>query len=447
MLDRPLYWTSHWQRLRRLLIVTSLAARIYVVYKFISFRERYLGLPRAVAEAKRRAHHRWSARRIYRAAVALQGPMIKLGQIIGSRPDLVPEEYIQVLSRLQDQVPPRPYAVVRRALERELGRPDEVFAEFERQPIAAASWAQVHRARLRDGRQVAVKVQYPGVEELARLDTAVISHLLRLLNRLERGLNLMPIAEELAQYIPLELDFRNEARNAETMAALFDGWPEVIVPRVVWEYTTRRLLVLEFVEGLKISDTAALAQAGIDPQEVARLLLEVYTRQIFVHGFFNADPHPGNFLVQPGPRLVLLDFGLCRRLPEEFRRTYVRLTRAMLLNQPQEVMDAFAALGMRTEQPDPQLFLVFRDSFLSGVKPGHAYADLELVVEGNMRLMRALRHNPLVEYPRELVLIMRALGLLSGVGRLLDSRVDWISLVLRILDETKDDAIPTQGRK
>jgi predicted unusual protein kinase regulating ubiquinone biosynthesis (AarF/ABC1/UbiB family) len=144
---------------------------------------------------------------------------------------------------------------------------------------------------------------------------------------------------------------------------------------------------------------------------------------------------------------VLLDFGLCRRLSEEFRRTYVRLTRAMLLNQPQEVMDAFAALGMRTEQPDPQLFLVFRDSFLSGVKPGRAYADLELVVEGNMRLMRALRHNPLVEYPRELVLIMRALGLLSGVGRLLDSRVDWISLVLRVLDETKDDAIPTQGRK
>ena len=424
---------GRWRHLLRALHVAALAARIYLGYKLISLRERRLGLARERAEALRRAHHTRSARRIYDAAVRLQGPTIKLAQVIGSRPDLVPDEYVQVLSRLQDRVPPRPYAVVRQVLERELGRPEEVFAEFEGEPIAAATWAQVHRARLRDGRRVAVKVQYPDLDGIVQVDLSTLRLLLSLLGKLERGLDFMPIVEELQEFIPQELDFRQEARNARDMARIFADWPNVVVPAVVEEHTTRQVLVLEYVDGIKISDVAALERAGIDPQQVARLLLEVYCHQILVHGFFNADPHPGNILVQPGPRMVLLDFGLCRRLPPRFHRGYRRLSRAMLVGETEELVQAFAELGFRTQRWDPALLLAFREAFLAGARPGRAYADGELVAEANACLLRLFRRNPLVDYPREVVLIMRAVGLLSGLGRCLDSRADWIGLTLRYL--------------
>jgi len=419
--------------LARALRVALLAARIYLGYKLISLREKRLGLSSERAEALRRSHHTWSARNIYATAVRLQGPMIKLAQVIGSRPDLVPDEYVQVLSRLQDRVPPRPYSVVRQVLERELGRPEEVFTEFEPEPVAAASWAQVHRARLHDGRRVAVKVQYPDMEGVVRVDLATLRLLLSILNRLERGLDFMPIVEELQEFIPQELDFLREAENAQAMARVFADWPNVVVPAVVRECTTRRVLVLEYVDGVKVSDVAAMQRLGIDPQQVAQLLLEVYCQQILVHGFFNADPHPGNFLVQPGPRLVLLDFGLCRRLPPEFHRGYLRLTRAMLTGQPDELVQAFTDLGFRTQRWDPDLLVAFRESFLARARPGYAYADGSLVAAADARLLRLFRQNPLVGYPREVVLIMRAVGLLSGLGRSLDSRADWIGLTLRYL--------------
>lgn len=419
--------------------VFTLAARIYLGYKGIGFRERNLGL--TGAQVKRSNHHRWCARQIYRTAVRLQGPLIKLGQVIGSRADLVPQEYVEVLSRLQDRVPPRPYPVMEQVLVEELKRPVQaVFDEFEEKPVAAASWAQVHRAKLKDGRAVAVKVQYPGIEEIVRTDLRNISFLLRLLNLLERGLNFMPIVEELSEYIPLELDFVNEGRNAQLMAQNFNGRHNVIVPGVVPEMSTRRVLVLELLEGIKISDVPALKAAGIDPQEVAQLLTETYCEQMFVHGLFNADPHPGNFLVRPGPQLVLLDFGLCRQLSDSFRLGYARLTRALLAREQDETAAAFRDLGFKTRATDPKLFLLMRDAFVEVTAPGKAYADPALVADSNLRLARLLRTNPLAEYPREFVLIMRAIGLLSGLGRTLDSRVDWIGTTLRYANMAAPEA-------
>ncbi len=418
--------------LRRFLAVSTVAARIYFGYKAITFRERYLRLGNA--EELRSRHHRWSARQIYRTAVRLQGPMIKLAQTIGSRPDLVPIEYVEVLSLLQDQAPPRPYSTIRRVLEREYGRPEEVFSEFDEKPVAAASWAQVHRARLKDGRQVAVKVQYPGIGQVVETDLRTLRLLLAILARTERGLTFAPIIEELSQYIPLELDFLHEAENAEQIAANFQHQPQVVVPEVMRGYSTRRVLVSEFIEGIKISDVSALAKAGIDPQAVAQLLTETYCQQMLVHGLFNADPHPGNFLVLPGPRLVLLDFGLCRYLTEAFRRDYIRLTRALLLQDHKEIISAFHGLGVRTRTEDPRPLLLMREAFVDVAPPGQAYADAELVASAHIKLARVLRSNPLVEYPREVVLILKTVGLLSGVGRALDSKVDWIGAALQYTD-------------
>jgi predicted unusual protein kinase regulating ubiquinone biosynthesis (AarF/ABC1/UbiB family) len=413
-------------RIRRFLAVSSLTGRIYAGYKAISVRQRRLNLPDDEADIMRRDHHEWSAGKLYDLAVKQQGLLIKFGQIVGSRPDLIPDEYVAALSRLQDQVPPRPYHVIERQIARELGRPlADVFSEFDRDAIASASLAQVHRATLKDGRTVAVKVQYPGIWEIVRTDLDSIRFLMRILAVMERNLDFGPIIEEVSRNIPLELDFINEGHNAELMAVKFASREDIIVPSIHWEYTTRRLLVMEFLEGVKITEVDSLRAAGIDPQAVSQLVTDAYCEQMFLHGMFHADPHPGNLFVRPGPQLIMLDFGLCRKLDDQFRLGYAKLVNAMITGNAMEMVQAFHDLGFRTKHAgDPTPYLEMGRAFMETSAPGRAYADPDLVAEANARMAKAVRANPFVEIPREFILILRVVGLLSGLGKHLDSRVD-----------------------
>ena len=417
-------------RLDRFVSVSALAARVYGGYKRISLAERHLRIKDAAA--RRSAHHTWSARQLYDLAIRRQGLFIKFGQLVGSRPDLIPDEYIPILSRLQDQVPPKRFPVIERQLVRELGRPlADVFAEFDEASIAAASLAQVHRARLKDGREVAVKVQYPGIWDIVQADLSAIRFLLRVLAALERNLDFTPIIQELSRTIPQELDFIDEGHNAELIARNFAGREDIIVPNIFWEYTTRRVLVMEYLEGVKITDLEGLHRQGIDPQAVAQLVTDAYCEQLFLHGMFHADPHPGNLFVVPGPRLIMLDFGLCRQLDDQFRLGYARLVNAMLTWNAAEMVQAFKDLGFRVRRADdPTPYLMMGRAFLQSSQPGRAYADPDLVAEANARVARAIRANPIVEIPREFLLIMRVTGLLSGLGKHLESRVDIISTLL-----------------
>jgi predicted unusual protein kinase regulating ubiquinone biosynthesis (AarF/ABC1/UbiB family) len=424
------------RRASRWIGVTSLAARVYLGYKSITLREKRLGLKDAAA--KRSRHHSWSAQRIYETAVRRQGLLIKFGQAIGSRPDLIPDEYIDVLSRLQDQVPSRPFPVIKRAVEGELGRTlEDVFETFEETPIASASLAQVHRATLKDGRVVAVKVQYPGIEEIVHNDLANIRFLLRILSKFERNLDFGPIIEEISQTAPQELDFINEGHNAELISSNFGGREDIIVPRIYWEYSTRRVLTMEFLDGIKITDLATMERQGIDLQAVAQLVVDAYCDQLYLHGMFHADPHPGNLFVRPpareggGPVLIMLDFGLCRKIDDKFRLGYAHMVRAMLTGNWPEMVQGFMDLGVRVKNPnDAGTLLELGKAFMDTSKPGHAYADPDLVEEVNKRLNKAIRANPIVEIPREFLLIGRMTGLLSGLGKHLDSRVDVPATIL-----------------
>src|SRR3990170_301085 len=420
------------ERLRRFLAVSSLAARIYFGYKAITVRERRLNLPADEADSRRRAQHAWSAQEIYDLAVRQQGLLIKFGQIVGSRPDLIPDEYVSALSRLQDQVPARPFPVIERQVVRELRRPlHDVFSQFDREPIASASLAQVHRATLKDGRTVAVKVQYPGIWDIVRTDLDSIRFLLRILAVLERNLDFGPIIEEVSRNVPLELDFINEGHNAELIAANFGSRRDIIVPRIHWAYTTRRVLVMELLEGIKITDVDSMEGAGIDLQAVSQLVTDAYCEQLFLHGVFHADPPPGNLFVRPGPQLVMLDFGLCRKLDDQFRLGYAKLVNAMITANAPEMVQAFRDLGFRTKRAeDPTPYLVIGRAFMESSQPGRAYADPDLVAEANARMARAVRANPIVEIPREFLLIMRVTGLLSGLGKRLESRVDVLATLL-----------------
>lgn len=433
-------------RIDRFVAVGSLAAWCYGGYKAITLRERRLGLDHEAAEAKRRAHHEWSANRFYDIAISRQGLLIKLGQVIGSRPDLIPDEYIHVLSKLQDAVPPRPFPVIRRRVERQLGRPlTDIFAEFEEEPIASASLAQVHKAKLRDGRVVAVKVQYPGIQKIVEADLRNVRFLLRVLALFERNLDFGPIIEEISANTPLELDFINEGHNAELIARNFEDRLDIVVPRIYWEYTTRRVLTMEYMEGVKVTDVPMLHRIGVSPQDVAQLVTDAYCEQLYLHGMFHADPHPGNLLVQRGPTgnpvLVMLDFGMCRQYDDRFRIGYARMVNAMLRWDLPAMIEAYKELGVKLRNPDdPTVYIELGRAFMETSKPGTAYADADLVAEANERMAKVIRANPITQIPREMLLIMRVVGLLSGLGKHLDSRVDVIQTLLPYTQMALDGA-------
>jgi len=301
----------------RFAIQAWLVARIYAGYKRIQVWRR-LGMGGDDATLVRQ--HRRSAEATYDMATRLEGLPIKVCQFLGSRADILPDEYVEVLSRLQDKVPSRPAALMREVVERELGAPiADVFATFDDVPIASASLAQVHRARLHDGRDVAVKIQYPEIAGLVATDIRNFGFLVGILARLEPNFDFRVLVDEVTKLVPLELDFLNEASNAERMAKHLVGRADVFVPPIVREHSTGRLLVSEFAPGVRLTDIVGMERMGVDPKDVARRVSEIFTEMILVHGFFHGDPHPGNILVQPGPRLVLLDFGLAKELPSDFR--------------------------------------------------------------------------------------------------------------------------------
>jgi aarF domain-containing kinase len=418
------------ERGRRFSAVAVLAARIYAGYKATQLWTRFIS-DKNKAELYRRQDLR-AARALYHTAISLEGMLIKAAQFIATRADLLPDEWVSTLAGLHDRVPPRPFAMIKHRIETELGKPlDRVFSEFDEKPIASASLAQVHRARLHDGRLCAVKVQYPGIDGIVRADLVNLTFVLKVLARLEPNFDFRIVAREALKYVPMELDFLHEADNCDTIRHNFAADPDVIVPTVYRELTTRRVLTMEFIEGIKITRVGDLEEAGIDKHAVAQKLTEVFCAQILRDGFFHADPHPGNILVQPGPKLVLLDFGLAKDFPPSFRDGFVRLTFAILSNDQDAMVRAFTELGFRTRNGSPDTLVALSEAFIGGaVKSGKAYADKELMEQFSDDLPKELKKNPVVEVPGDVLLVSRVMGLLSGLGKSLDSRVDLFATMM-----------------
>lgn len=418
----------------RFAYAAALAAQVIGGYKLIKLRHRLgLGVPDRAAAAHR--HHERSARRVFDGAVQLQGLMIKIGQTIGSNPAAVPMEYITVLSRLQDAVPPRPWREMRPAIERSLGAPiDAVFAEFDRRPVAAASLAQVYRARLKDGRAVAVKALYPGIDRLVRSDLRVLRFLLWLDSRVG-GYPLDPIYDELAENVPLEVDLVHEAHAIEAMAAQLADDPRIVIPGVVWEHSSRRLLVMDWIDGIKVTEVGRLRAAGIDPQRIADLLSDTYCRQVLIHGFFHADPHPGNLFALPGDRLAIVDFGLTKRLTPRFRRSLAKLTHAMFTVDSPRMVEAFAELGFAVKHGEDQAVWLATGEFFRRITDPATYAEsadgMDSMNSLNDEWARAVKANPFIAIPGDVTLVSRVFSLLTGVGARMGAEPRVLEAVLR----------------
>jgi len=404
-------------------LLGTVAADLYLGYA--ALRERARLFPGLVRDEDWGLQHRRGARRALDAAEALGGVLIKAGQFASTRPDLLPPAYTTTLSSLQDRLPPQPYAAIREALARELGRPpEEMFADFEREPVAAASIAQVHRARLRDGREVAVKVQYLGIAGLIEADLGAIEAIFEAVARLEPGVRLQPIADYLRWTLPLELDFRREARSIESLRRVLSGRDDVVVPAVVEELTTDRLLVMGYMEGVKITDREGLERAGLDPRGVAELLNDAYAEQLFYHGVLHADPHPGNLLVQPGgdgPRLVLLDHGLTLDLEPSFVAALGRLVSALGIGDLGGITAALGEAGLPvSEETDLDGLLQMVGVLLGGERGEPDVGGLGLQLGASVG-----------DISPELLLVGRAIGLLDGITRQLDPDLDALEIVGR----------------
>jgi len=420
----------------RLLDLGTAAFRIFLGY--MALRWRWRCLHQTISSERWSKQHAAAAAQLYGAAVRRQGLLIKLGQLIAARPDIFPNEYVRELSRLHDRVPPRSYAEIAPVLRRGLGKaPQRVFKTFDRTPLAAASLAQVHRAVLHDGQEVAVKIQYPGIETVVQADLFGLNAVKWALARLLPELNIGEIIDDLRASIPQELDFVHEGRNAERVARDFSGKPGVIVPRIVWEHSSRRVLVMEFIHGIKITDTERLRASGIDLKALCRLFLSIYFDQIMVHGFFNADPHPGNLLVVPRAHgeadIALLDFGLVKELTPRFRVGSAYLCRAILTFDPIATREAYHRMGVRTRDDSLQTYITLGTLFLGlpeHIRGEKSLFDQQSWEQSGIDLRAMYRADPVTSLPPELLLVGRAITLMGGVMFALDMWADMWSLIL-----------------
>jgi predicted unusual protein kinase regulating ubiquinone biosynthesis (AarF/ABC1/UbiB family) len=389
--------------------------------------------------------HRRNARRVERAVVALQGLFIKVGQLISIMANFLPEAFRRELQGLQDQVPPRPSHEIEARLREELGgrAPTEVFAEFDPQPVASASIGQVHVARLRSGEKVAVKVQYPDIEEIVRTDLRALRRIFGLLGRLMPEWGFDTIYREIREMVLAELDFRKEAEAIGRIAANLKDRPDVRLPRVIAEHSTSRVLTTEWMPGTKVADLTALAALGIDRRKAARLVLDVYCQQIFVDGIYHADPHPGNLLLQrgdrpaQGPTLVLLDFGATAEVSQGMRKGMVSFIQGAMTRDTARIVSAMKDMGFISRQADPEVFdrvvQYFHDQFRSHVRlQGFSLKDIRIEAETKLSALLDLRElnvslsdlRDAFHVPKEWVLLERTLLLLLGVCTTLDPEMN-----------------------
>ncbi|MEF8757547.1 MAG: AarF/ABC1/UbiB kinase family protein, partial [Halobacteriales archaeon] len=297
------------------------------------------------------------AERLLDSLLTLGPTFIKIGQLLSTRPDVLPPEYIDVLSQLQDEVPPAPWADAREVIEAELGPVDDYFEEFDTDAISGASLGQVYRASI-DGEDVAVKIRRPGVETLVEADLRVVRWSLPILMRFvdeARAFSLENLADEFATVIRQEMDYEREARMLTEIRGNFADDEGIVVPEVVDSHSGPTVLTMKYVGGTKITDVEAIDEMGIDRSRVAERLTRAYFKMIIEDGVYHADPHPGNLVVQDDGTIVFYDFGMSGRVDEYIQERIVDFYVAVANRDTDAILDALVAIGTLSPDADRQL--------------------------------------------------------------------------------------------
>lgn len=354
--------------------------------------------------------------------IDLGSTFIKIGQFLSTRSDILSKEYVEALSELQDSLPPMLYSEVKSIVERELRKPiDCVFKLFNEEPIASASIGQVHKALLISGLNVVVKVQRPNLSELFYEDLAIIRCIATFLERytkIGKEREWVQIVDEIGKTLFEEIDFIQEGKNADHLRRNLHYEERVYIPKIFWQYTTRKLITIEFVPGIKITDIESLKENNIDAKDLALVLTHAYFKQVFEDGFFHADPHPGNIVVKEDGTIVFYDFGMVGRINENIRAELANVLLSIVGNDTSTLLNTLKKLELLKQNVDVEPIKRVVENVLYKYYDGGKLKDLDL--DGLEDDLKMLFKDKPMKLPSKFTYTLRATGALEGVCRTLD---------------------------
>ncbi|XP_042498174.1 uncharacterized protein LOC122076742 [Macadamia integrifolia] len=437
---------------KRRVKVFTLALIIYFDYKALQQREKWINKSKR-AFLWERAHER-NAKRVLNLILQLEGLWVKLGQYLSTRADVLPEAYIFLLKQLQDSLPPRPLQEVCQTIEKELGKPmDDIFSYFSKTPLATASIAQVHRATLSNGQEVVVKIQHEGIKTVILEDLKDAKSIVDWIAWAEPQYNFNPIIDEWCKEMPKELDFNHEAENTRTVSrnlgcksrqdgSTSENHTDVLIPEVI--QSSEKILILDFMDGIRLNDIESLEAFGVDKQKLVEEITRAYAHQIYVDGFFNGDPHPGNFLVskEPPHRPILLDFGLTKSLSSSMKHALAKMFLASAEGDHVALLSAFAEMGLRLRLDMPeQAMQITSVLFRTSTPASEAFENMKSLNEQRTKNMKAIqekmkldkkevkRFNPVDAFPGDAVIFGRVLNLLRGLSSIMNVRIVYLDIM------------------
>ena len=404
-------YAGHPQRLLRRLWQTLVPMGLYLLGVGFDWLTRRLKNP---------DHARARAREAADLVASLGPAFIKAGQALSTRPDIVPPLLLEELAQLQDQLPGFDSALAMACIEDDLGQPvNEIYAQLDREPISAASLGQVHKGVLHSGEKVAVKVQRPGLREQITLDLYIVRNIAAWLNR-NVGLirsDLVALIDELGKRVFEEMDYCNEASNAEAFAQLHAHNPRIAVPRIYREATSRRVLTMEWIDGVKLTNLEAVRELGIDPDELVQVGVNCSLQQLLEHGFFHADPHPGNLLALPDGRLAYLDFGMMSEVSRESRTGLIQAVVHLVNRNFGKLSKDFVSLGFLAEDVNLEPIVpAFEGVFGQALEMGVSRMDFKAVTDDLSGVMYRFPF----QVPPYYALIIRSLVTLEGIALSVD---------------------------
>ena len=434
----------------RLLLVYSTMMRILLSYASLYFLGFFLG-----TKWRKRAaptYHRNNARRVQRTILRLKGLFIKVGQLISILTNFLPDSFRDELEELQDQIPPRPYEQIVLRIQEEFGSaPSSLFAEFNPEPVASASLAQVHRATLHDGRIVAVKVQHLDIEETARLDLHALYRVFLIVGALFKIKGLKGQFQQISTMINEELDFTKEAAYIKQISTNFEGNIDVGFPEIIEEYSSHRVLTTLFIEGIKATNTKELDALDINREELATRIVDTYCKMIFEDGIYHADPHPGNLFIQPEGRIVFIDFGAVAQLSTAMKEGIPQFLIAILRRDPEMILNAVKKMGFISHHQDEQtaidLLELFHDRFLeqlpldsinlSDINAENAF-DMHVEAWGDIQKLDISFYDLMnaFQVPKDWILLERTVLLLLGLCTHIYPQLNPIQTIRPYLEET-----------
>jgi predicted unusual protein kinase regulating ubiquinone biosynthesis (AarF/ABC1/UbiB family) len=381
-------------------------------------------MTRAAGERLFERAHKKNARRLVRGFSTLRGVFIKMGQVLGVTGTFLPAAFPEALEELQDKVPPRPFSEIESRLREAFGsEPLARFGTFEREPIAAASLAQVHRATSLDGQPVAVKVLYPNIERLIAGDLAVMRSVLPVIRLLVPIARVERMLDQLQAMLARETDYAHERQNMERLRGVFEARSDVVVPKVFEDLTAAGVLTMSFEEGVKINDLEGQRATGVEPEAIGKLLIECYFEMLLRRRVFHADPHPGNFLVRPGPTLVILDYGAVEEVTPSLAEGMTMVVKGVLSHSDDLVLAGVERMGFVSATGDRELLKAVGHEYLK-VLSSTKIADFSRLDRDAMEKLSGFRQvrgrlravMKSVEYPDGYFYVERTLILLFGLA-------------------------------